>query len=257
MVDAVCDSDGRAEPAAAFYARRGGRWSGWWTLLHPPYTVWHMSYVVIGAGLAPHLDWGVLGASLLAFFLAVGVAAHALDELNDRPLGTGIPDRTLWAVAVVCLVGAVALGINAVSYAGPPLIFFIVLGVLLVLGYNLELFGGRLHTDMGFAAAWGSFPLAVGFVAQAPPLTGSAVPGAVAATVGAGAWSYAQRCLSTPARTLRRRVRSVAGAVVLGDGTSVPLDRAVLLAPLERALRAMSWAVPLLAIAVVLSHLPS
>ena len=91
-----------AEPAAAtpaFYARQGGRAADWWTVLHPPYTVWHLSYVVLGAAMASTIDPVALGLSVLAFFLAVGLAAHALDELQGRPLGTGIGDRTLWTVA--------------------------------------------------------------------------------------------------------------------------------------------------------------
>lgn len=242
-------------PAAAFYGRRGSRWADWWTLLHPPYTLWHVSYTVLGAGLAPHVDWTVLAATALAFFLAVGLAAHALDELNGRPLHTAIADRMLWVVAVGALAGAVTLGALGVSRRGPALIPFIVVGVGLVLGYNLELFGGRLHTDLGFAAAWGGFPVVVGFVAQATPLTDVAVAGLAPAAIAAVALSYAQRCLSTPARIIRRRTRELTGVITLSDGTRYTLDRATLLAPLERALRAMSWAVPLLAAAVVLARL--
>jgi hypothetical protein len=172
-------------PAVAFYGRRGSRWADWWTLLHPPYTLWHVSYAVLGAGLAPHVDWTALVATALAFFLAVGLAAHALDELNGRPLHTAIADRMLWVVAVGALAGAVTLGALGVSRRGPALIPFIVVGVGLVLGYNLELFGGRLHTDLGFAAAWGGFPVVVGFVAQAAPLTGVTVAGLAAAAIAA------------------------------------------------------------------------
>lgn len=240
----------------AFYGRRGGRRADLWTLLHPPYTLWHVSYAVIGASLAPRLDWVALGATALAFFLAVGVAAHALDEYNGRPLGTSIPDRTLWAAAAVGLAGAVALGIVAVSRSGPALIPFIIVGVVLVLGYNLELFGGWLHNDAGFAVGWGGFPVVVGFVAQAPPLTAARIAAVVAAAAAATAISHAQRCLSTPARTIRRRARELTGVVTFTDGTQHTLDRAALLVPLEGALRAMSWGVPLIAAAVVLARLP-
>ena len=77
----------------AYYAARSGGWRDWWTLLHPPYTAWHLSYVVIGACLAPHVGLSALIATLIAFFLAVGLAAHALDELNGRPLRTRITVR--------------------------------------------------------------------------------------------------------------------------------------------------------------------
>lgn len=239
---------------AAFYARRGGRRADWWTVLHPPYTIWHLSYVVIGAAAAPRLSWAMLGATVLAFFLAVGLAAHALDELRGRPLGTAIDSRTLWVVAAVSLAGAVVVGALAVPYSSVLIVPCIALGVLLVVGYNLELFGGRLHTDLGFALAWGAFPVLVGFLAQAPPLTRPATAGAVALAAVATGLSYAQRQLSTPARTLRRRVAGVSGTVTMPDGTQHHLDRDVLLALLEVVLKTLSYTVPMLAAALLLVH---
>src|SRR5438067_4626175 len=100
------------EPKAArgvrpsFYALRPGGWRDYVTLLHPPYTLWHLSYVVIGGAIAPRFDAGVLGLALAAFFLALGIGAHALDELNGRPLQTRIPSATLVALAAVSVVGA-------------------------------------------------------------------------------------------------------------------------------------------------------
>src|SRR5574341_512187 len=193
----------------AYYAARPGGWRDWWSILHPPYTAWHLSYVVIGAALAPHLDGTRLAATVLAFFAAVGVAAHALDERHGHPLRTRIPDATLLTAAVIGLVAAVALGIAGLSRVGWVLLPFIVIGPVLVVAYNLELFGGRVHTDIGFAAAWGAFPLLAGYVAQAGRLGIAGVIGAV----GAFALSYAQRTLSTPARRLRRHVTRVDGAL--------------------------------------------
>lgn len=72
--------DGEKRPA--FYALRQGAWRDYLTLLHPPYTLWHLSYVVMGAAAAPVLRLDRLGLAALAFFLAVGLGAHALDELN-------------------------------------------------------------------------------------------------------------------------------------------------------------------------------
>jgi hypothetical protein len=246
--------DRLASPDAAFYGRRGGRRADWWTLLHPPYTLWHLSYPVMGAALAPRLSWAMLAATILAFFLAVGLAAHALDELHGRPLGTAIGARTLWIVAAVSLAGAVVLGAVAVRYAGPLLVPCIGLGVIFVLGYNLELFGGRLHTDLGFAAAWGGFPVLVGYLAQSPPLTRPVTAGALVLTLAGTGLSYAQRRLSTPARALRRRATTIDGAVTLSDGTQHTLDRGTLLAPLESALKALSITMPLLALALILPH---
>jgi hypothetical protein len=239
---------------AAFYARRGGRTADWWTLLHPPYTAWHVSYAVIGAALAPRLSWAMLGATVLAFFLAVGVCAHALDELHGRPLGTAISDVALRTVSAVSLLAAALIGVLAVPHAGPLLVPAIAVGIVLVLGYNLELFGGRLHTDLGFALAWGGFPVAVGYLAQRPPLLHLTTLAAALAVLAAVALSVAQRRLSTPARLMRRRLTDITATAIRPDGTAIQVRRQELLAPLEGALRAMALAVPLVAGALLLAR---
>ena len=220
-----------------------------WAVLHPPYTAWHLSYVLIGAALAPAVDGVRLLATLVAFFLAVGISAHALDELKGRPLGTELPGAVLTTASALGLVGAVGLGVAGVTKLGPGLIPFIALGILFVFAYNLELLGGKLHGDFWFALSWGAFPVLTAYFAQ----TGTISIGAVAAAAGAYALSYGQRSLSTPARLLRRRSRFVTGAVTLDDGSDVQLDEATLLRPLERALRALSWGVVALALGLTAS----
>jgi hypothetical protein len=247
----VCGAVPERPRRAAFYAARPGGWRDWWTLLHPPYTAWHLAYVAIGAALAPHLDGVRLGATVLAFFAAMGVGAHALDELHGHPLGTRITDPVLIAVSTAGVAAAVALGVAGVSRVGVILIPFIVVGPILVVAYNLELFGGRLHTDLGFALSWGAFPVLTAYVAQADRLGVAAVLGAAAAF----ALSLAQRNLSTPARLLRRRTRQVEGVLTLDGGQECPLDAAALLAPLERTLRAITGGVVLLAAAMVAARL--
>ena len=239
--------------APAFYARddRRGAWADWWVLLHPPYTLWHLSYVAIGAALAPRFDVVRLVATLLAFALAVGVCAHALDELHGRPLRTRLPSWQLVAAAIVSLLGAIALGVAGIGRVGPGLVLFIGVGAGLTCGYNLELLGGRLHNDVTFAAAWGAFPVLTAYYAQAQRLGWPAL----AAAVGAYSLSNAQRALSTPARALRRRTASVEGRVVLLDGEERPIDTALLLSPLETALKAMTGAVVAFAVALVAARI--
>ncbi len=241
----------------AYYARRGGAPADCWTLLHPPYTAWHLSYVVLGAAVAPEVAWTPLLLTLLAFFLAVGIAAHALDERAGHPLGTRFGDRTLEVTAGLTLLGAVALGLYGAFWwdgANWPVAVAVPVGVGLVVAYNLELFDGRLHNDLTFGLGWGGFPVVVGYLAQAPGLDSAGALAAVAATAAAVALAYAQRRLSTPARDLRRRTLDVDGTVRRVDGDVVPLDRATLLGPLEGALRALTWGVPLVALAVLLTH---
>ena len=238
--------------APAYYTAVGRGWRrDVWALLHPPYTAWHLSYVVIGASLAPGLSGFRLAATLAAFFLAVGISAHALDELNGRPLRTAMPGWVLKAAAVVGLAGAVGLGFAGLPIVGWGLLLFMALGVLFVFAYNLELLGGRMHGDFWFALSWGAFPLLTAYFAQ----TSTISIGAIAAAAAAFALSFGQRALSTPARALRRRTRSVSGAVTFTDGSQLPLDETVLLRPLERALRAFSWGVVALAAGLLASRL--
>jgi hypothetical protein len=207
--------------------------------------------VVLGACLAPVVRTSTLVATLLAFFFAVGVAAHTLDELNGRPLRTSIPDRLLVAAGTGGLLGALTIGAIGVTRVGVGLIPFMVVGTLAVLAYDLELLGGRVHTDAGFALTWGAFPVITAYFAEA----GSVSVAAVAGATFAFGLSLSQRRLSTPARLLRRRAESVDGVVTLSDGSEVPIDKRLLLLPLERSLSTMSWSVVALAVSVAVARL--
>jgi hypothetical protein len=235
----------------AFYALAAGGWRDWWTLLHPPYTLWHLSYVALGAATADRIDGVLLALSLVGFFLGVGIAAHALDELRGRPLRTRIPDGVLIGAATVALIGAAAVGWVGVVRVSPWLLAFIAAGTFLVLAYNLELAQGRFHSDAWFALAWGGFPALTGAFAQEGRLTVPAVVVAAACV----ALSAAQRELSTPVRRLRRRVASVSGTITLDDGSTEAVDAASLRAAPEAALKLLSVAVPLLAAGAVLARL--
>lgn len=240
-----------SDERAAFYALPPGGWRDYWSLLHPPYTAWHLSYVAIGAALAPTLHVGWWLETMVAFLLAMGCAAHALDELNGRPLGTRIPSAALWTTAVVGLAGAVALGIHGTVEVSPWIWAFIAAGVFLVVAYNLELFGGLVHSDLWFALAWGAFPVLTAYFAQTAEISVGAVLAAAACAVISGA----QRALSTPVRDLRRRVAEVDGSISRTDGTVEPIDRSTLRAAPEAALRLLSIAMPLLAAAMIVPKL--
>lgn len=231
----------------AFYALSGGGWRGFVTILHPPYTAWHLAYVALGAGVASHFDLSRLGATVAAFLLAVGVGAHALDELHGRPLGTTLSDRTLIALAALGLGGACAIGIVGAVTVSLTLIPFVLLGAFLVLAYNMELFGGRFHNDLTFALAWGAFPAFTGFWVCALRFE---APGLIVA-LACALLSAVQRRLSTPVRELRRRTVEVSGEQLLDDGTVVRLSAARLIAPLESSLRLLSLTVVLLAVGLV------
>jgi hypothetical protein len=238
-------------PRPAFYALAPGGWRDYWTLLHPPYTLWHLSFVVVGAALAPVLSVRDLVVTLIAFFLAVGVGAHALDELHGRPLRTQIPGPVLAALAALSIAGAAAIGVYGAVTVEPLLGLFVVAGVFIVGAYNLELLGGRFHSDLWFGLAWGAFPVLTAYFAQAATVRVEAVLAAGACA----ALSAAQRALSTPVRRLRREIVRVRGEIELEDGTVATLDAESLRATPERALRWLSLAMPLVAGALLTARL--
>jgi hypothetical protein len=240
-----------AEARPAFYALERGGWRDYVTLLHVPYTAWHLSYVAIGCALAPTLHTDRLLAALAAFFLALGLAAHALDELRGRPLGTSIPRTVLIAIAVASLAGAVAIGVAAALAWTPWLLAFVAVGAFLVPAYNLELIGGRFHSDTWFALDWGAFPVLTAYFVTAERLD----PEAVFAAVAALFLSLAQRHLSTQVRTVRRRVERIEGTIAYRDGSTARLSHASLLAAPELALRALTLAMVGLAVALVATHI--
>jgi hypothetical protein len=221
------------------------------TLLHPPYTAWHLSYFAIGAALAPRLHVDRLLWGVAAFALAVGVAAHAFDELHDRPLRTSIPDGALMACGVAALLGAVAIGVAGILTVSVWLAPLVAAGAVFLPAYNLELAGGRLHSDMWFAIGWGAFPAFTGYFVNAEKV---ALPGVLIA-VGCLALSVAQRRLSSQARELRRRTVAVSGTRTLRDGSTEALSLGWLLEPLDGALAALSLAMVLTACALVAARL--
>jgi 4-hydroxybenzoate polyprenyltransferase len=222
----------------AFYALERGGWRDYVTLLHLPYTAWHLSYVVIGATLSPEFAGRRLLAALASFFLALGIGAHALDELNGRPLRTEVPNRVLIGLAAVSIAAATAVGIGAALVWTPWLLGFVAVGAFLVVAYNLELFGGAFHTDLWFGLAWGAFPLLAGYFVVAEELT----PEALLAATFALLTSLAQRALSTEVRGIRR-----------GNVEPTPTEAAI--AVPERALRLLSLAMVTLAAALLVLRL--
>ena len=231
----------------SWYALETGSWRDYVTLVHLPYTAWHLSYVVIGGCLAPTIVWGRLGAAVVAFGLAVGVGAHALDELRGRPLRTEIPNVVLVVLAAISIGAACAIGVAGAIAFEPWIALLVPVGVFLVLAYNLELLEGRFHTDLWFGLAWGGFPVVCGYAAVAGDLSVAALLAAAFAVL----LSLAQRALSNHVRFVRRRVAVVEGELELDDGSRKRLDADSLIEAEERGLRLLAAASVVLAAALV------
>ena len=240
----------KTEVRPSFYALGTGGWRDFVTILHIPYTAWHLSYVVLGAASAPVLHADRLAGLTLAFFLAVGLGAHALDEAKGRPLGTQKSSAMLIAIGLSSLAGAAVIGILAIVMISVWAIPFVAFGVFITLAYNMEWFGGRFHTDVWFGLAWGAFPALTAYWANAERIDATAV-------LIAGACfglSMAQRSLSKYAKTLRRNTVSIEGRIKLKNGNTENLSLENLIVAPERTLKLLSLSIPLLAVAWLIAR---
>ena len=227
----------KAEKTPAFYAlAAGSAWKDYVNLLHLPYTLWHLSYVVLGAAIAPTIHVDRLLITLLAFFLAVGIGAHALDEFNGRPLGTRIPRGVLLGLGLIPLGAAVALGATAGVVTTVWILPFVAFGGFIAVAYNLGFWNNRFHSDFWYAFAWGAFPVLTSYWVNSSDITASAV----LLAFGCFTLSLAQRTLSTPVRIIRRKTLSVEGSMRMSDGSSVSLDGPKMISAPEKALSLLS-----------------
>lgn len=213
-------------------------WARWFNILHWPYTLWHLSYPVLGATLADDISWPLVGWTVLAFFFGMGVSAHCMDLLKGDPLRLALPRKGLWTVAMVSLTLAAAIGYWQWVMGNVPTVtvLLIIFGLVIAAGYNLEWKG--MHGDWQFATWWAVFPVLVGYFAQGLDHH----PALVLVLVFAFASAYAQRVLSTRARYLRRSIgitevnmynrREESDFIHMVDHQG----KAWLLAPLDRAL---------------------
>ena len=241
--------------------------SGWlrdiWIILHFPYTIWHLSYVIIGAALAPELNWGTLGWTVLAFFLGMGIGGHCLDELCGRPLRTKVPGTLLWTLAIVSIASAIAIGVVIGMRETVWVIPCIIFGGFIVFAYNLE-WGpkGFFHRDEWFGLAWGAFPAVTAYIAQTHTVSWGLAGVAAACLL----YSMTQRVLSSHAREFRRRVRGIEGGYYhYGSGPVcphcpdggglIPLTAEVIIGPAEVALKFMTWTIITMAIGMLIWHL--
>ncbi len=174
-----------------------------------------LAYTVIGGMLAETIFWERVGAIALIYFLGLGVAAHALDAIGGkgingpgaraaiRPWGEHFSKRRLWILAIGSLIPAYAIGFYYILFKTPQLAVIALLEGFFLFAYNLELFGGRFHTDGWFAFSWGVLPVLAGYIIQTNRIS-------VSALVLAGAMgllSLVEISASRPYKELKRSGR--------------------------------------------------
>jgi hypothetical protein len=194
--------------APVWYAGSDGVLGELWTMLHVPYTLMVLSFVLVGAALAPKISWLLLAGTLLAYFLGLGIGAHFLDQIPG--MGSRYaqhwPARALWFGGFLSLGVAVAIGVvGAIWFVGLPLLLFVGVQAMCAVGYPLaRWFGGALHRDSVFAVSWGSLPFLTSYYAQAGTIDLVAILTAIAF----GAVAVLEIRLSRASRRLRAQTRS-------------------------------------------------
>jgi hypothetical protein len=174
-------------------------------MLHLPYTAMVLSFVVAGAVVSPRVSWPILLATLLAYFLALGIGAHFLDQLP----GMGSRYVRHWPTWALRLVGfggvgaGVAIGVvGALLVLGPTFLLFVFVQTICALGYPLApVFRGVLHRDSVFAISWGCLPFLTSYYAQSGKVV-SAV--SLVLVVVFAAIALAEIRVSRRSRALRR-----------------------------------------------------
>ncbi len=229
----------------------GGTLRDFINLTHLPYTLWHLSYVLIGVSLAPviHLDRSV--AVLVSFFLGLGIGAHALDETMGNPLQTKLTKVQLYFIGFSSLAVASAIGLYYV-FAVSPLIFPIVaIEVFFAISYNLEAFGKRFHNMLVFALSWGAIPFLAGYFVNSLSVSFPVILLSAAISL----LTFVQRTLSIQARSVRRSVPSRIVSLKLSNGSEVAASEKDLIGPAEKSLKALSLMIVLIALASILQRI--
>lgn len=138
-------------------------------LLFLPYTGMCISFAVIGSMLPGTIFWDRTAAIFVIYFLALGISAHAADNLGskiNKPWGNYFTKKELKIMIIAGLSIAYFIGLYyAITYAYLLLFIGIIEGFFLF-AYNFELFKGFFHNNFWFAFSWGSLPLLAGYIIQ-------------------------------------------------------------------------------------------
>lgn len=219
-------------------------------LLHPPYTLWHLSYVLIGIAMSPviHIDRSI--AVIIAFFLGLGIGAHALDETMGNPLRTRVSKKFLYIVGFASLSLAILIGLYYAIVVSILILPFVIVESFFAVTYNLEMFKKRFHSDLVFALSWGAIPFLTAYFVNSLSIS----PAAIVMAAGIGMLTFVQRTLSTQARLFRRKIKPVL-TLNLENGESVPVTSQQLISPVEKSLKALTIMIFVISLALILSRI--
>lgn len=138
-------------------------------MLFLPYTGMCISFTIIGSMLSESIAWDRVLSIFIIYFLALGVSAHAADNLGSKkikPWGNYFSTFELRLMVIGGLSVSYILGIYYIITFAPLLLFIAIIEGFFLFAYNFELFNGLFHNNFWFAVSWGALPLLAGFVIQ-------------------------------------------------------------------------------------------
>src|ERR671910_1044091 len=138
-------------------------------MLFLPYTGMCVSFTIIGSMLSESIQWDRVLSIFVIYFLALGVSAHAADNLGSKkikPWGSFFTAFELKLMVIGGLFVSYVLGIYYIITFVPLLLIIAIIEGFFLFAYNFELFNGFFHNNFWFAISWGSLPLLAGFVIQ-------------------------------------------------------------------------------------------
>jgi len=205
-----------AAKPAWYFVRSSSKLGDLLNLMHLPYTGMVLAFIVIGAAAAPRAYPDRLVATLVAYFLGLGVGAHALDQLepNGSHYAQSLTRRDLVLLGAVGMTGAVAIGAYYAATVAPLLALLILAGVFFALAYTLPTLvaGGLFHNNSSFAFAWGYLPYLTSYYVNSQTITPAVLLGGVPLALAA----FAEITLSRSVRRARRQ-NLPAGAYSAGE----------------------------------------
>jgi hypothetical protein len=146
-----------------------------YNILHLPYTAMLLAFVVIGAAVSPGFHLDRLAATIAAYFLGLGIGAHAIDQLEPggshyvKKMGS----KELVGLAAIGLVGGTAIGFYYALSLTLWLVPFILVNLFFAIAYPLpsRVAGGLFHNNLNFAFAWGFLPFITSYFVNSLALT--------------------------------------------------------------------------------------
>ena len=177
-------------------------------MLFLPYTGMCVSFTIIGSMLSESILWDRVLSIFVIYFLALGVSAHAADNLGSKKIKPWGNFFTIFELKLMVIGGlsvSYILGVYYIITVAPLLLIIAIIEGFFLFAYNFELFNGLFHNNFWFAVSWGGLPLLAGFVIQTDSISALSLISSIIAFLVA----YTEIRISRKYKELKRKPQDV------------------------------------------------